>query len=100
MKSAEKMKTITQHVERSSQEQTRGGRQIAQSIENIAERVNRLHGAQRDQSREGEHIREALGRLHEIARNQEQKLSSLAQGLSRAEEGQRGLQDELGNFRL
>jgi len=33
MKSAEKMRIITQHVERSSQEQARGGRQISGAIE-------------------------------------------------------------------
>ena len=45
MKSAEKMRTITQHVERSSQEQARGGRQITRPIENISNMVNQLNAS-------------------------------------------------------
>ena len=45
MKSAEKMRTITQHVERSSQEQARGGRQITSAIEKISNMVNSLNSA-------------------------------------------------------
>jgi len=54
MKSAEKMRTITQHVERSSQEQARGGRQMTSSIEQISAMVNNLNTSQRNWSHKGE----------------------------------------------
>ena len=56
MKSAEKMRVITQHVERSSQEQARGGRQITGAIENISSMVNQLNVSHRTQTRGGEQL--------------------------------------------
>jgi hypothetical protein len=64
MKSAEKMRLITQHVERSSQEQARGGRQISQAIESISTMVNHLHQSHRAQAK-------AARRLAEISRGQD-----------------------------
>jgi methyl-accepting chemotaxis protein len=72
MKSAEKMRLITQHVERSSsQEQARGGRQISQAIESISSMVNQLHQSQRMQAKNSEETVHAARRLAEISRGQD-----------------------------
>ena len=78
MRSAEKMRTITKHVERSSQEQSRGGKQITRSIESISEMVSQLNSAQREQARGGEQILAAVEQLREIARKQESRFGELA----------------------
>ena len=51
MKSAEKMRMITQHVERSSQEQARGGKQITTAIEQISTMVSGLNASHKNQAR-------------------------------------------------
>ncbi len=82
---------ITQHVERSSQEQARGGKQITKSIESINEMVSQLNTAQREQTRGGEQILQAVEQLRELTRKQEEKFAQLGkalQGLS----GRRGPQ--------
>jgi methyl-accepting chemotaxis protein len=87
MKSAEKMRLITQHVERSSQEQARGGRQISQSIENISGMVNQLHQSQRAQARGSEQTLTAARRIYELTRTYEthvRELSRAAQKLREA----------------
>ena len=83
MKSAEKMRTITQHVERSSQEQARGGRQITQAIENISNMVNQLNTSHRSQTRGNEQVLNAAGRIEEAARVQDHALRSLVGALEK-----------------
>jgi methyl-accepting chemotaxis protein len=78
MKSAEKMRTITQHVERSSQEQARGGRQITTAIEQISNMVNTLNASQRTQMRGGEALLESARRIADAARDQQQSLRQLS----------------------
>jgi methyl-accepting chemotaxis protein len=87
MKSAEKMRTITQHVERSSQEQARGGRQITTAIEQISQMVNSLNSSQRTQMRGGEQLLDASRRIEESTRGQDQavrQLNSVTERLRRA----------------
>ena len=60
---------VPQHVERSSQEQARGGRQITTAIEQISNMVNNLNSAQRTQMRGGEQLLDAARRIEESARN-------------------------------
>lgn len=83
MKSAEKMRTITQHVERSSQEQARGGRQMSSSIEQISAMINNLNTSQRTWSHKGEQILDAAKKIEEAARAQEQTLRQLGNALER-----------------
>jgi methyl-accepting chemotaxis protein len=83
MKSAEKMRLITQHVERSSQEQARGGRQITSSIENISNMVNQLNVSHRAQTRGSEQLLGAANKIEDSARNQEQSLKQLQSAFDR-----------------
>ena len=77
MKSSEKMRAISQQVERSSQEQARGGRQITQAIESISHMVNQLNAAHRQQSRGIEQALAAAARIEEAARRQDAALREL-----------------------
>jgi methyl-accepting chemotaxis protein len=79
------MRGITQHVERSSQEQARGGRQITQTIESIAGMVSQLNSAQRVQSRSNDTVLASVSRIDELARSQQRMvahLQTLAQKLA------------------
>jgi methyl-accepting chemotaxis protein len=85
MKSAEKMRMITQQVERSSQEQARGGRQITASIEQISNMVGTLSGSQRVQTRTGEQLLELVRKMDELGRAQVEKIKGLKSTVSRLE---------------
>ena len=78
MKSADRMRLITQHVERSSQDQARGGRQISQAIENISGMVNELHQSQRAQARGSEQTLVAARRIQELTRGYEGHVRELS----------------------
>jgi methyl-accepting chemotaxis protein len=77
------MRVITQHVERSSQEQARGGRQITGAIENISNMVNQLNVSHRAQSRGGEQLLAAASRIEANAREQESSLQKLSGAIER-----------------
>jgi methyl-accepting chemotaxis protein len=68
---------ITQHVERSSQEQAKGGRQITVAIEQISNMVNALNASQRAQTKGGEQLTELARRLSELANAQSGHLKAL-----------------------
>jgi methyl-accepting chemotaxis protein len=71
------MRAITKHVERSSQEQNRGGKQITKSIESISEMVAQLNSAQREQARGGDQILAAVEQLRDLTRTQEMRFGDL-----------------------
>jgi methyl-accepting chemotaxis protein len=71
------MRTISQQVERSSQEQSRGSRQITQSIETINNLVNQLNSAHRSQARGSERALTAAAQIEEAARRQDHALRDL-----------------------
>jgi len=71
------MKSITKHVERSSQEQTRGGKQITRAIESISEMVSQLNNAQREQARGGEQILMAVDSMRDQVRRFEARLTEI-----------------------
>ena len=73
------MRVITQHVERSSQEQARGGKQITTAIESISNMVNQLHQSQRAQSRGSEQTLQASMRIQELTRIYEGHLRALSE---------------------
>ena len=83
MKSAEKMRIITQHVERSSQEQARGGRQISGAIENISSMVNQLNASHKAQSSGSQQLVAAATRIEESSVEQQQSLKELAVAIDR-----------------
>jgi methyl-accepting chemotaxis protein len=64
------MKVITKHVERSSQEQARGSKQITKSIESISEMVNHLNRAQKDQTKGSEMVMGAVEQIKQVAEAQ------------------------------
>ena len=82
MKNGEKMRTISQQVERSSQEQARGGRRITEAIESINNMVSELNQAQRDYSAGSDQALLLLQRVTELARQQRHTLKQ-ATGASR-----------------
>ena len=83
MKSAEKMRIITQHVERSSQEQSRGGRQISGAIENISAMVNQLNASHKAQSSGSLQLVASTSRIEESSVEQQQSLKQLAVAIER-----------------
>ena len=83
MKSAEKMRLITQHVERSSQEQARGGRQITGAIENISNRVSMLSISHKAQTHESQALTEALRRMEDSGQRQSDAVKFLGGSFER-----------------
>ena len=57
---AERMKVITQQVERSADEQNRGGQQVTQSIENIREMAERIAQSSREHKDTNRHLSSAV----------------------------------------
>ena len=83
MRSADRMRGITQQVERSTQEQTRGSRLITRSIENITDMVTQINHAQGEQASQGEELASLLAQSSDLAQTQEQqvqKITALLEG--------------------
>jgi methyl-accepting chemotaxis protein len=83
MGSAEKMRMITQHVERSQKEQAQGNKLIGTAIEAISQMVNNLHRAQRAQTRATEDTESVVQRLKELTREHDRRISALASASDR-----------------
>ncbi len=83
MKSAEKMRIITQHVERSSQEQARGGRQITSAIENISNMVTQLNTSHRAQTTGSKALLASAARIEQAGAAQQQSLKQLTLAIDR-----------------
>ncbi len=83
MKSAEKMRIITQHVERSSQEQARGGRQITSAIENISNMVGQLNSSHKTQSQGSQRLLASAAKIEGSATAQQQSLKMLMVAVDR-----------------
>jgi methyl-accepting chemotaxis protein len=77
------MRAIAQQVERSTQEQSRGSRQITQAMESINSMVGQLGSVQRTQSRSAERGLALTGRLDEAARKQDTALRDASQHAER-----------------
>ena len=90
MRSAEKMKTITRHVERSTQEQTRGSRQITRAIETISEMVSQLSKAHRAQAQGADTILDGLSSVREGMQYQRSLIEQLAARVGLAQTPRRG----------
>lgn len=81
MKSAEKMRLITQQVERSANEQAKGGRQITGAIENISGMVNALNQGHKSQVDGARQLTMMITRVEDSARAQEMALRQLTSAL-------------------
>jgi methyl-accepting chemotaxis protein len=71
------MRLISQHVERSSQEQAKGSRQITTSIENISQLVAQLAASQKTQARSSEQLVASAQKMEESLRAQEAAIARL-----------------------
>jgi methyl-accepting chemotaxis protein len=83
MKSAEKMRIITQHVERSSQEQARGGRQISGAIENISSMVTQLNSSHKEQANGSQLLLASAAKIEGSAAAQQLSLKQLMVAIDR-----------------
>jgi len=72
------MRSITQHVERSTQEQAKGGRQITGAIESISKMVNQLNLAHHQQRKGADRILDSSRRVEQISREQENNLEDVS----------------------
>jgi methyl-accepting chemotaxis protein len=77
------MRTISQQVERSSQEQARGGRRITEAIESINNMVSELNQAQRDYSLGSDHALALLRRVNALSRQQKEALKTATKASSK-----------------
>jgi methyl-accepting chemotaxis protein len=76
------MRLITQHVERSAQEQAKGGRQITSAIENISTMVSQLNSSHRSHSDSTKHLLGSASKIEETARAQESALRQLSSAVA------------------
>jgi methyl-accepting chemotaxis protein len=83
MKSAEKMRIITQHVERSSQEQARGGRQISSAIENISNMVGQLNASHKTQASGATQLLASAAKIEQASSAQAGSLKQLQTAIER-----------------
>ena len=74
---------ITDSLERSAQEQARGGRQISQAMESIAASVNQLNESHRTQARSSESVITTALRIEEISRSGEVQLRRVTSSVER-----------------
>ena len=83
MKSAEKMRLISQHVERSSQEQAKGSRQMSSSIETISAMAGQVNTTQRAQARTAESLLTSTQKIDEAMRGQQEALAKLGESIAK-----------------
>jgi methyl-accepting chemotaxis protein len=79
MTTGERMRGISQQVERSSQEQARGGRQVSQAIESIRAMAERLTIMHREKGREAQNALRVTERIATLAKEQRDVLRALAE---------------------
>jgi methyl-accepting chemotaxis protein len=88
MSTGERMRGISQQVERSSQEQARGGRQVSQAIESIRAMAERLTTMHQEKGREAQNALRVTERIAAQAREQRELLRMLGERARRfGEEG-------------
>ena len=83
MKSADNMRLITQQMERASQEQAEGGRQMTDAIENISDMVHQLHQSHHKHSESSEQTLAAANRIQELTREYERRVRTMNRALER-----------------
>jgi methyl-accepting chemotaxis protein len=100
MTSAERMKGITKHVERSSQEQARGSKQITRAIESISEMVHHLNRAQKEQTHGSEQVMSAVVQIKAVTEAQEQAARELESAIADLTSQAEVLRGEVRRFRV
>jgi methyl-accepting chemotaxis protein len=70
-------------VERSSQEQARGGKQVTHAIESISTMVNQINMAQRERAAESDQLSATAARAKQLTRDFERQMRSLAMASER-----------------
>ncbi len=86
MKSADNMRLITQQMERSSQEQAEGGRQMTGAIESISDMVHQLHASHRKHAESSEQTLAAAHRIQDLTREYERRVRAMSQAVERLHE--------------
>ena len=79
MTTGERMRGISQQVERSSQEQARGGRQVSQAIESIRAMAERLTTMHQEKGRDAQTALRVTERIATLAKDQREALRVLAE---------------------
>ncbi|MBW2404804.1 MAG: hypothetical protein JRF42_13585 [Deltaproteobacteria bacterium] len=83
MRSADNMRLITQQMERASQEQAEGGRQMTGAIEHISDMVLELHQSHRKHLESSDQTLAAANRIQELTREYERRVRGMNRGLER-----------------
>jgi methyl-accepting chemotaxis protein len=73
------MRGISQQVERSSQEQARGGRQVSQAIESIRAMAERLTTMHQEKSREAQNALRVTERIAALSKEQRDLLRQVGE---------------------
>jgi methyl-accepting chemotaxis protein len=94
------MKVITKHVERSSQEQARGSKQITRAIESISEMVNHLNRAQKDQTKGSDLVMRAVDQIKQVAEAQTHSAKDLESAILDLASQADVLRSEVKRFKL
>ncbi len=87
-------------MERSSQEQARGSKQITQAIETISEMVNHLHRAQKDQMKGSDLVMTAVDQIRGVAEAQTHAVGDLEASIADLAEQAGVLRAEVKRFRV
>ena len=94
------MHLLTEQVRMSSEEQATGSRQVIKSMQTIADMVNRLNTAQRDQTGNAELVQAAVEEIRNISQGQTAKLSELETALNVLTSEATELKGELRKFKV
>jgi methyl-accepting chemotaxis protein len=70
-------------MERSSQEQAVGGRQMTDAIGNISDMVHQLHGSHRKHSESSDQTLAAANRIQELTREYERRVRAMSRAVER-----------------
>ena len=94
------MKSVTKHVERSSQEQSRGSKQITRAIESISEMVHHLNRAQKEQTKGSEQVMTAVVQIKQVTEAQTHSVRELESAIVDLTTQAEVLRGEVRRFRL
>lgn len=100
MKSAEKMRVLTNQVQRMSLAQTQGSKQIVHSIASTNELVSHLNRAQREQTKRGEQVLQAVEAIKTVADQQTRSVQQLEGAIEALRQQAEVLRAEVQRFRV
>jgi methyl-accepting chemotaxis protein len=94
------MRAITVHVQRSSQEQAHGGKQITRSIESINEMVTHLNRAQKEQTKGSEQVLGAVEAIKAVSDHQTRSVRALEEAIDSLQRQSEVLRAEVRRFKV